>query len=93
MLFLDPVRHCQICTEISRKEEDFFEKHIKTLQNGTTVYLLSYSLIVEKMKINAYSSFDLFCICVVGGYFMVSDSDMGPDQASLFFLKLSPNHR
>ena len=35
MLFLDPVRHCQVCTDISRKEEDFFEKHIKSLQNGT----------------------------------------------------------
>ncbi|XP_034326852.2 zinc finger FYVE domain-containing protein 21 isoform X2 [Magallana gigas] len=61
MQFLDPVRHCQVCTEVSRKEEEFFDKHLKSLQNG--------------------------------GYFSVCDSDIGPDDASMFFTKLSPNHR
>lgn len=38
MQFLDPVRHCQVCTDVSRKEEEFFDKHLKSLQNGTGTY-------------------------------------------------------
>lgn len=34
MLFIDPVRHCASCTNISKKENEFFEKHMKTLLSG-----------------------------------------------------------
>ncbi|OWF41179.1 zinc finger FYVE domain-containing protein 21-like [Mizuhopecten yessoensis] len=34
MCFVDPVRQCNVCVEISRKENDFFDKHLKTLCNG-----------------------------------------------------------
>ncbi|XP_045180167.2 zinc finger FYVE domain-containing protein 21-like isoform X2 [Mercenaria mercenaria] len=34
MLYVDPVRHCAGCTAVSKKENDFFEKHIKALMTG-----------------------------------------------------------
>ncbi|KAK3093024.1 hypothetical protein FSP39_010171 [Pinctada imbricata] len=34
MCFIDPVRQCLTCREISRRETDFFDKHLKILMNG-----------------------------------------------------------
>ncbi|XP_059163090.1 zinc finger FYVE domain-containing protein 21-like [Physella acuta] len=34
MGFIDPVRHCQSCMTITKKENEFFDKHIKTLLAG-----------------------------------------------------------
>ncbi|CAL1527548.1 unnamed protein product [Lymnaea stagnalis] len=34
MGFIDPVRHCRSCFNITKKENEFFEKHIKTLTFG-----------------------------------------------------------
>ncbi|XP_069117553.1 zinc finger FYVE domain-containing protein 21-like isoform X1 [Argopecten irradians] len=34
MCFVDPVRQCNVCVEVSRKENEFFDKHLKTLCNG-----------------------------------------------------------
>ena len=34
MLFVDPVRHCKVCSSISQKEADFFEKNVKALVTG-----------------------------------------------------------
>lgn len=34
MLFVDPVRHCAGCYNISSKEAEFFEKHVKNLMAG-----------------------------------------------------------
>lgn len=39
MLYVDPVRHCAGCTSISKKENDFFEKHVKTLLAGGSFYV------------------------------------------------------
>ncbi|KAM7448854.1 Zinc finger FYVE domain-containing protein 21 [Porites harrisoni] len=32
--FVDPVRVCEECSHTAKREEDFFEKHLKTLCNG-----------------------------------------------------------
>jgi hypothetical protein len=34
MCFVDPVRHCETCTEITKKENEFFDRHVNTLING-----------------------------------------------------------
>lgn len=34
MCFIDPVRHCMSCAETTKKENEFFHKHVKTLLNG-----------------------------------------------------------
>ena len=34
MSFVDPVRVCNECSKIARKEEEFFDKHLKILCNG-----------------------------------------------------------
>lgn len=34
MCFIDPVRHCVTCIETTKKENEFFDKHVKTLVNG-----------------------------------------------------------
>ena len=34
MLFVDPVRHCKVCSSVSQKEADFFEKNVKALVTG-----------------------------------------------------------
>lgn len=34
MLFVDPVRHCIACSNLSKKEGEFFEKHMKVLTQG-----------------------------------------------------------
>ncbi|XP_005107619.2 zinc finger FYVE domain-containing protein 21 [Aplysia californica] len=34
MCFIDPVRHCGDCYDITKKENEFFDKHIRTLQSG-----------------------------------------------------------
>ncbi|ESP02319.1 hypothetical protein LOTGIDRAFT_205110 [Lottia gigantea] len=34
MSFIDPVRLCSSCSEITRKENEFFDKHLKTLLSG-----------------------------------------------------------
>ncbi|KAL4238096.1 Zinc finger FYVE domain-containing protein 21 [Mactra antiquata] len=39
MLFVDPVRHCAGCTNISQKENDFFEKHVKNLMTGASFHV------------------------------------------------------
>ncbi|KAK2142297.1 hypothetical protein LSH36_974g01044 [Paralvinella palmiformis] len=44
MCFVDPVRQCAKCTQISAREGEFFEKHLKTLQNGSSFHINSTSL-------------------------------------------------
>jgi len=34
MSFVDPVRVCEQCEEITRQESEFFDKGIKILMNG-----------------------------------------------------------
>ncbi|KAK0058418.1 zinc finger FYVE domain-containing protein 21 [Biomphalaria pfeifferi] len=34
MSFIDPVRHCKSCYTITKKENEFFDKHLKTLITG-----------------------------------------------------------
>ncbi|XP_070576825.1 zinc finger FYVE domain-containing protein 21-like isoform X2 [Ptychodera flava] len=34
MAFVDPVRVCGTCVPVTRKENEFFDKHIKVLMNG-----------------------------------------------------------
>ncbi|KAH9492699.1 Zinc finger FYVE domain-containing protein 21 [Bulinus truncatus] len=34
MSFIDPVRHCKTCFNITKKENEFFDKHLKTLLTG-----------------------------------------------------------
>lgn len=40
MLFVDPVRHCKSCSNISQKESDFFEKYVKALLAGGTFHIV-----------------------------------------------------
>lgn len=102
MQFLDPVRHCQVCTEVSRKEEEFFDKHLKSLQNGTVTYsrivlcpCSFWFCQISKWMLYKWISYfqSILFVLALGGYFSVCDSDIGPDDASMFFTKLSPNHR
>ncbi|ELT95451.1 hypothetical protein CAPTEDRAFT_175974 [Capitella teleta] len=39
MCFVDPVRHCKDCVPISMKENEFYEKQLKTLTNGCSFYV------------------------------------------------------
>lgn len=39
MSFVDPVRMCGACCEITKKENEFFDRHLKTLLNGTNFIL------------------------------------------------------
>lgn len=41
MCFLDPVRICSECTEVTRKENDFYDKHLKILTCGANFVLSS----------------------------------------------------
>jgi len=34
MCFVDPVRQCESCADISRKENEFFDKELKMLTAG-----------------------------------------------------------
>ncbi|GFR67384.1 zinc finger FYVE domain-containing protein 21-like, partial [Elysia marginata] len=34
MCFVDPVRHCRSCFQVTKKENEFFERHIKILSTG-----------------------------------------------------------
>lgn len=36
MSFVDPVRMCEKCAELTNSEQDFFERHLKILTNGAT---------------------------------------------------------
>jgi len=36
MMYVDPVRHCAGCSSMSKKEDEFFEKHVKNLIIGNT---------------------------------------------------------
>lgn len=39
MCFVDPVRLCDVCTEITTKENEFYEKHLKVLVSGANFIL------------------------------------------------------
>ncbi|XP_013412746.1 zinc finger FYVE domain-containing protein 21-like [Lingula anatina] len=39
MCFVDPVRVCDTCAAVTRKENEFFDKHLKTLTNGADFFL------------------------------------------------------
>lgn len=41
MCFVDPVRLCALCAEVTLKENEFYEKHLKTLQNGAKFHVKS----------------------------------------------------
>ncbi|XP_076306457.1 zinc finger FYVE domain-containing protein 21-like isoform X3 [Tachypleus tridentatus] len=41
MCFVDPVRLCAFCAEVTLKENEFYEKHLKTLQNGAKFHVKS----------------------------------------------------
>merc|ERR1712226_684147 len=34
MCFVDPVRQCSACLDVTRKENEFFERHLKILSSG-----------------------------------------------------------
>ncbi|PVD25815.1 hypothetical protein C0Q70_13478 [Pomacea canaliculata] len=40
MCFVDPVRHCEICLNVTKKENEFFDKHLKVLLNGSLLNIL-----------------------------------------------------
>ncbi|CAB3368874.1 Hypothetical predicted protein [Cloeon dipterum] len=40
MCFVDPVRHCESCADISRKENEFFDKELKMLTGGALFQLI-----------------------------------------------------
>ncbi|KAK7104589.1 zinc finger FYVE domain-containing protein 21-like [Littorina saxatilis] len=40
MCFVDPVRHCEICINITKKENEFFDRHLKALLNGSVFNIL-----------------------------------------------------
>ncbi|XP_072031981.1 zinc finger FYVE domain-containing protein 21-like isoform X2 [Amphiura filiformis] len=44
MNFVDPVRLCAECVSATRKENEFYEKHLKTLINGGSFTMQSSSL-------------------------------------------------
>lgn len=39
MCFVDPVRLCTSCAELTHKENEFYDKHLKTLTNGANFSL------------------------------------------------------
>ncbi|KAK7864148.1 hypothetical protein R5R35_007663 [Gryllus longicercus] len=41
MCFVDPVRVCEKCAAVTNKENDFFERQLKTLTNGATFLIHS----------------------------------------------------
>ncbi|KAG1667339.1 Zinc finger FYVE domain-containing protein 21 [Nymphon striatum] len=41
MCFVDPVRLCESCADVTKKENEFFEKHMKTLINGANFMISS----------------------------------------------------
>ncbi|XP_076464150.1 zinc finger FYVE domain-containing protein 21-like [Babylonia areolata] len=40
MCFVDPVRHCDFCLNITKKENEFFDRHLKVLLNGSVFSIL-----------------------------------------------------
>ena len=43
MSFVDPVRHCASCAEVSNTEVDFFTKHVKVLMSGKMLQNFSFT--------------------------------------------------
>ncbi|KAF6017171.1 ZFYVE21 [Bugula neritina] len=39
--FVDPVRLCQLCFGVTKKENEFFDKHLKTLTSGAAFNVVS----------------------------------------------------
>ena len=60
--FVDPVRVCEECSHTAKREEDFFEKHLKTLCSGEymfchiTVIRLAICKLEIIQKLSAFSS-------------------------------------
>jgi len=54
MCFVDPVRVCASCNELTLKENEFYEKHIKTLMNGASFTISSNDLSSEGDNQNTF---------------------------------------
>ncbi|XP_013784569.1 zinc finger FYVE domain-containing protein 21-like [Limulus polyphemus] len=51
MCFVDPVRLCALCAEVTLKENEFYEKHLKTLQNGANFHVKSVESILPSQPV------------------------------------------
>ncbi|KAL5008114.1 hypothetical protein ScPMuIL_013695 [Solemya velum] len=77
MCFIDPVRQCDSCCEVSRKECEFFDKHIKVLLAGGNFVLVDADVINNnQMSVTCKLSTDHRLLTFEGG------PDMEPFQLS-----------
>jgi hypothetical protein len=80
MCFVDPVRQCESCADVSRKENEFFDKEIKMLTTGMLHYY--------KSPCELY-----FIDITLGALFQLIKLPEENEKHSEFICRLSQDHR
>ena len=85
MAFVDPVRLCKPCSEVTKVEEEFFTQQIKVLFEGALLYKsLTYALKICGWKGHTYkddiagflsfaNTYVSTCICIVTFKYIMED--------------------